>query len=51
VYEHGYILFEKLRVYNHEPKSLHRIRSELEHPHGYALINPPTHKWVFVGPR
>lgn len=51
VYENAYLFLEKLRIYNHEPKSHHRIKSEGEHSTGYPLKNPPTHMWVFAGPK
>jgi len=49
VYENAYLFFEKVRIFNKEPKSKHRVKSEAENPAGYDLVNaPPTRKLIRV---
>ncbi|KAG4067902.1 hypothetical protein HA402_010588 [Bradysia odoriphaga] len=46
VYPNAYRYFEKQRLQRGEGKSKHRLKSEIDYPNGYPLMNPPTHMWI-----
>jgi hypothetical protein len=49
VYKFAYIMFEKLRIAQGQPKSRKRLQTERERPQGYSLKRDPTHDDLAAG--